>query len=73
MEGAFNPQQIFQFVDALGMDLFDSSYATWLAERGQGLRLHNDYPRRDAPAYEVLDFKDNKRCELSLLGALITR
>lgn len=56
MEGAFSPSEIFFFVK-LGVDLFDSSYATYLAESGKAFRLGDNFPS-ELSDFEELDFND---------------
>jgi len=57
VEGAFNPTQIF-FLVGLGVDLLDSSYAVWMAERGRAFQLSKDYPNGGAK-FHVIDYKDS--------------
>lgn len=59
MEGAFNPEQIFALVDALGIDIFDSSYATLLSEANKAFLLGDDYPTK-AGDFQVVDFRDKR-------------
>ena len=46
VEGPFDPEQIFQLVK-IGVDEFDNSYVTYLAERGRAFRLTKTYPEID--------------------------
>ncbi|TKR86377.1 hypothetical protein L596_010981 [Steinernema carpocapsae] len=54
-EGSFTPAQIM-FLISLGFDMFDSSYATMLAEEGKALRLASDFPAN--LQFATLDFTD---------------
>uniref|UniRef100_A0A915DJB5 tRNA-guanine(15) transglycosylase-like domain-containing protein n=1 Tax=Ditylenchus dipsaci TaxID=166011 RepID=A0A915DJB5_9BILA len=58
VEGPFDPHQIFTLIQ-LGIDIFDSSYAIWLAQQGRGFKLTDDYPSSSS-GFKVVDFNDNR-------------
>ncbi|VDK56799.1 unnamed protein product [Anisakis simplex] len=55
--GAFSPAEVIA-LSRIGIDLFDSSYAIMLAERGEMLKLGPKFP--DDPTFIVLNFSDKK-------------
>ncbi|KAE9552112.1 hypothetical protein FO519_004692 [Halicephalobus sp. NKZ332] len=57
VEGAFDPSQILSLVK-LGIDLFDSSYAILLADKGQSFRIGENYWKTGE--FKVLDFKNDE-------------
>ncbi|CAD5231424.1 unnamed protein product [Bursaphelenchus xylophilus] len=57
VEGVFDPSQIFELV-RLGVDIFDSSYAVLMAEKGQIFRVANDFPKQNT--FELFDFTSEK-------------
>ena len=57
VEGAFDPSQIWNLVK-LGVDLFDSSYAIMLADRGQVFRVGDNYWKTGE--FTVMDLKNEE-------------
>uniref|UniRef100_A0A0N4ZRI9 TGT domain-containing protein n=1 Tax=Parastrongyloides trichosuri TaxID=131310 RepID=A0A0N4ZRI9_PARTI len=60
-EGLFSPTHVL-FLVSLGFDIFDSSYASDLAQDGMAFRLDDDYPHSGG-SYKIIDFKDRERFE----------
>jgi hypothetical protein len=43
VEGPLDPDQLVRLVRDAGVDLFDSSWPSWLADRGLGFRLRSEF------------------------------
>uniref|UniRef100_A0A0N5AJK4 TGT domain-containing protein n=1 Tax=Syphacia muris TaxID=451379 RepID=A0A0N5AJK4_9BILA len=56
--GPFSPTEIVSLAK-LGVDLFDSSFATLLAEEGKLFQLHPQFPK--VPTYSLIDLNDEKK------------
>lgn len=59
VEGVFYPEQIFYLIKEFGINLFDSSYAVWLAENGKALKIGTDFPN-ESTDYQIVDFNDKR-------------
>uniref|UniRef100_A0A7E4VUA0 Queuine tRNA-ribosyltransferase accessory subunit 2 n=1 Tax=Panagrellus redivivus TaxID=6233 RepID=A0A7E4VUA0_PANRE len=57
VEGAFNPTQILHLIK-LGVDLFDSSFASLMADEGKAFKIADDF--ESTWEFSVLDFNDAK-------------
>ena len=57
VEGAFDPSQIWNLVK-LGVDLFDSSYAILLADKGQAFRIGDNYWKTGE--FTIMDLKNEE-------------
>uniref|UniRef100_A0A914WC93 Queuine tRNA-ribosyltransferase accessory subunit 2 n=1 Tax=Plectus sambesii TaxID=2011161 RepID=A0A914WC93_9BILA len=53
--GALSPSQVFELVK-FGVDLFDSSFPSSLADQGKAFRLADNYPHDNA--FHTIDFND---------------
>lgn len=59
-EGCFNPDQVL-FLFHQGIDLFDSSFVTKLAENGMVFRLVEGFPLElDERQYTIMDLKEER-------------
>ena len=60
VEGCFNPDQVL-FLFHQGIDLFDSSFVTKLAEKGMAIRLVDGFPLTlDERQFTVMDLNEER-------------
>ncbi|VDN07060.1 unnamed protein product [Thelazia callipaeda] len=60
VNGAFSPSEVVTLT-RLGVDLFDSSYAIFLAEQGKAFVCDKNFPQE--PSFSVLNFSDEVYAE----------